>query len=929
WEDAPTDPSAEESSESPSPARPAPNLAWVEKVADVMLCETRPDTPARVDLNVIIDRINEGAVPMRLTGRIQGKELAWQKIPLQSLDATFFYENKLVSITDIELVGQRGVATALARYDLTTSQLSIEDLVSTMDPIVTLGYLEADWFNPPPEIEYDTPPRLTSEILRVNFRNPEANEFLLAIDAPDGIRYRDGPGEDDALTFKNFRGSIEFGKPQKLRLRNLEATLNGIDLGGQITFLSRPVRRARELEKGQQDNGQPPTAAPGPGAPTVTARLNQWLTVEAAPDNRPSLNLDMVLDPEKSAPAPPALQIVSGKLSGSGFGWHGHAIESALAQFKLNEGVFEFDEIQLSGVGGQLEANGSYDTELRILKIPKLSSSLNLAGMKSELGLELPPPLDSITFPGPPKLGMSGVEYYLDDVRASRGRFDLQASEGLTLIEGDQTLAVDRFEMAMEWSDPELLSVERAAGRIGNLDFSVDGEWRWGGASEAGEEGAKGANATGSPDVDPDPVAKSKPFSVIALVNDFLTFEGAEDPVQLTSQFVWHESPNSTSSAKWTDQLELSAQISGGKHRWRGYSVIKSGAKFILKDGRLAFTPMRVETTDGTIESQGHYDIAQNQLRLASLQFGLDPLVALERLGVPAKGAESYIHFSTPPVFTGRDLVFDLDDWMGSFGTLKKTNQSGFTITTPKKRKVTLENAQGELTFRRGVIEANGFTAEVFRGDANLEIKIDAARKPSAYDLDFTVTNVSLASFNRWANPKKPNDDTGTFNLTFKAKGTTVPDSMQGVGRATIGSEEPMAQNFLALKGLVGALEGLFPILDGERSWELDLPFSVDGSKITTDATKLSNARTTAEISGYVDLAKDETDLVANVNLRGLLGVAGILVKPLKSDFLEFYGTGSPRDIQWESDEPPEPESEGKDEEEDEGGLRLPRLRRD
>jgi hypothetical protein len=170
------------------------------------------------------------------------------------------------------------------------------------------------------------------------------------------------------------------------------------------------------------------------------------------------------------------------------------------------------------------------------------------------------------------------------------------------------------------------------------------------------------------------------------------------------------------------------------------------------------------------------------------------------------------------------------------------------------------------------------------------------------------VTVVSLGALNGWLNPTDPNDDTGTFNLTFRAMGCDTRGSIQGLGRATIDSDEPMAQNFLLLTGLVGLLEGLFPVLNQERQWKLDLPFSVDGSKISTKAAKLSNRRATAEISGQVDLAKDWATLTAKVSLRGLIGLAGKLLRPLSPDLLEFYGTGSLRDIQWESDTPPKPE---------------------
>ena len=56
----------------------------------------------------------------------------------------------------------------------------------------------------------------------------------------------------------------------------------------------------------------------------------------------------------------------------------------------------------------------------------------------------------------------------------------------------------------------------------------------------------------------------------------------------------------------------------------------------------------------------------------------------------------------------------------------------------------------------------------------------------------------------------------------------------------------------------------------------------------------------TAEVSGTVDWLNNKVDLVADVNLKGLVGVATTLIRPLKSGFIELRGTGKLGEVKWE-----------------------------
>ncbi len=214
-----------------------------------------------------------------------------------------------------------------------------------------------------------------------------------------------------------------------------------------------------------------------------------------------------------------------------------------------------------------------------------------------------------------------------------------------------------------------------------------------------------------------------------------------------------------------------------------------------------------------------------------------------------------------------------------------------------------MDKVGGNFSLQNRKLDASDFSANVFGGDASVDLRFEFPGNATAYSIETSIKRVKLADFNHWFDPETPATDVGSFALAFRGKGTNLPGSFSGAGEARISADEPMAGNLLFLNGLVGALEGLFPSLSDDRDWTFDLPFTIRDSKIHTAESTLTNRRTTAKISGHVDLQANKIDLLAKVNLRGLIGIASKLVRPLKSDFLEFRGTGSPGKIDWKSEQ--------------------------
>jgi len=210
-----------------------------------------------------------------------------------------------------------------------------------------------------------------------------------------------------------------------------------------------------------------------------------------------------------------------------------------------------------------------------------------------------------------------------------------------------------------------------------------------------------------------------------------------------------------------------------------------------------------------------------------------------------------------------------------------------------------LGDVRGVLKFGGGVMEAKAVTAEFLEGRATFDLKL--VRNPGApsYEVKVAVDDISIAAANDWLDPANQVIETGVFDLNFEGKGAESLESLSGKGRATIGSDAPAARDFPIVSGLVGALEGYFPILRRDRSWELDMPFTVGGGTISTDNTRLTSRRVSATIRGGVDWVNGEVDLVAGVNVRGLIGVVTNLARPFRTGFVEFVGRGPVDNVTW------------------------------
>ncbi len=640
--------------------------------------------------------------------------------------------------------------------------------------------------------------------------------------------------------------------------------------------------------------------------PLVTI-LGNLMQVKSDHDPAPRLDLDMVSDWSSDQHGHPAIEI-SGQFSGSDFSWNGREIESALVEFGFEDQRLELSKIEILGLGGDIQASASYDLDGRIVAIPKLTSTADISHLRSQLGISLPGILDSIAFQAPPQLKVDDFELQLGEPPIGQGQIEFIAERGFVLGgEGGQTLQIRRFDLAMSWDAPHLLTVQRANGSIENLEFDLDGAIRWR-SRKPGENHERKDRPHGRPHksevVSADAAAPQGSGAIrssfLAALSQNLSFAQTAKPVRLEGRFEWEQSqgdpvPGSNENPPaWWEHLTGDATISGEAFDWRGFSVENSESKIEIAQGAVHFVPFKLETSDGSVEAEGSYAVGERKLRIEKLVSTADPFLTLERIGLPLEALDASIDFLDTPRISGRDLQLELDRLNMISGTLELDDAVGLALNLPGGRRLVLEDFRGPLSFSDGEFRGDQISARILGGEAQAKFSISPFERVPAYSSTVKIKDISLTSMSAWFDPESEFDEAGTFDFSFEGSGAGTLESLDGAGRAAIGAEGGSAHHFPVLSGLVGFIDsGL------DKEWDFDLPFGVSDGKIMTAAGKLSGHSISVHLSGSVDWVNDKVDCIAGVNLNGLIGVVTKVATPMRGDLVEIIGRGTLEDVEW------------------------------
>jgi hypothetical protein len=278
----------------------------------------------------------------------------------------------------------------------------------------------------------------------------------------------------------------------------------------------------------------------------------------------------------------------------------------------------------------------------------------------------------------------------------------------------------------------------------------------------------------------------------------------------------------------------------------------------------------------------------------------------------------AHVRFPGSSQVEGSNLLIDFADMEKTEGSVNIQLPDGIELLG-EKRNLMFNDVTGSLRLHDGIAEASKLKAQVLGGPALVNLRGALSGKKPWYESTISIENVSMNALKHWLLPEDDKPYDGTFDLDFTGKGTGKLQTIVGSGRVVIDSDEPVAQSFPVLDGLVGFLENIIPVLKDNKAWTLDMPYSVKDGNIIANEGKLNGPSIKTTVNGQVDLINDKADVNVSVNLRGLIGVATNLLTPFRDNLIEIKGTGSLGDVKWEragrnNNEPPPAKADDKEE---------------
>jgi hypothetical protein len=370
-------------------------------------------------------------------------------------------------------------------------------------------------------------------------------------------------------------------------------------------------------------------------------------------------------------------------------------------------------------------------------------------------------------------------------------------------------------------------------------------------------------------------------------LKEWLGFKGEKSAPVLKVEF--HSLPSGG--------MDIATSLEGKNFEWRGqkWDFVDAAVKTSVDDkpGPVEIEHLRLGRSGRIAEAAAQYDTAQNVIRIAKLDSGID-VFALLRAFVPGAAA-------------GLVTVTTSGNW-------RLNGEGEIPLAHPEKTKwngqvsldgevayassgtsVKLQKPAFDAGMSDQVLTISGFKAGLWEGNLDApNTQIQLAPQPDAkpkFTAQLSLNNARLQSImDSFGTPQK---QPGLVQLTWKGGGGFELNAIAGSGSLGIHQAE-----FYRIP-LLGPLHLLFdkltPGFGKDVASTLTANHRLGGGNLHINNLKLESKLTRIEADGVVDLNKQYAHLVAKAKLQGIVGMATILLSTL----LEMEGDGPVSDVRW------------------------------
>jgi hypothetical protein len=444
-------------------------------------------------------------------------------------------------------------------------------------------------------------------------------------------------------------------------------------------------------------------------------------------------------------------------------------------------------------------------------------------------------------------------------------------TRGSTVVcyEGGQEVATIQNLRADIVGRPNDVLIDQFQGRIGDLDFELEGqilatrEQR-----RKKREAEQLAEQTGKPKT-----RKVADFAFFRKLMPWLDVTSREEGVrpEIRAKFVVDHSA--------AEPVTVSGRFTGRNFNWRKVPLDSASVEFAFAEGdeRLVLPAFNLVYQGGLITGAGVWHSGTNVATVERFQSAANILGLLRDINPKIAPFAATIQQDEPPLLNATGQLKIKDFWNSDLD-IRYRHQSGMTLQMGG-RPLRVEGINGQVHVAGGGFETESLVASILGGSFEFGGRAQLANGARQFRGAMSVQGLPLQAIVNHIGGKA--DLPGLLSGRFEGgAGTTMAD-LNGSGSLRIDAAKLYKVPVIGpVQNLMGSVLPVFG--DAEKRSELTASFTVNNGVLDSRDLVILADGTRVEVGGTLNLSSWQTQFEAQGNLVGALGlVTGLLSKAL------------------------------------------------
>lgn len=412
--------------------------------------------------------------------------------------------------------------------------------------------------------------------------------------------------------------------------------------------------------------------------------------------------------------------------------------------------------------------------------------------------------------------------------------------------------------------------IEHFRGRIGELDFDLDGEVRI-------DREKRREQRKEEPPRDAEEKEKSHKIANFAFFHRLMpwlevTNQNPESGQRPELRMTFLVDPGQESP------VAVQGRFNGQHFIWRGIPLDAAAITFAFAEGdkRLELPDFNLIYGGGIISGEAVWDTGTNQVEVTRFQSSAD-LVSLVQDASPGEAKFSESYRQSEPALVGATGRLDLKEFWQSDLQIDYRHPSGLTLLMGESE-LDIQGIHGRIHVVDGGVTTDGLLMSLLNGKVELAGRARMEPGPLFFEGSIDASGIPLQAIveHLGGDQQLP----GVLTLHYEGTAGGEFKDLNGLGNLRIDSGQ------LYRVPVVGPIQAMMnsvtPMFGDENRGELSSTFAVRDGVLSTDDLVVRSDGTRLQVAGKIDMNTWQTEFEAEGNLVGALGlVTGLLSKAL------------------------------------------------